>query len=56
MLRAALHDQQLLCLHKVSDGALQVYMVSAAMMSLMHAPCNSVPLCEPGRSLKSASM
>ena len=54
MLRAALHDQQLLGLHKVGHGALQVYKVSAALPSLVHAPYNSAPLCEPGRSLQSA--
>ena len=54
MLRAALHDQQLLCLHKVGDGALQEFKVSAALLSLVRVSCNSVPLCEPGRSLKSA--
>ena len=55
MLRAALHDQQLLCLHKVGDGALQVFKVTAALLPPVRAPCNSsMPLSEPGRSFNSA--
>ena len=42
MLRAALYDQQLLCLHKVSNSALQVYKVSAATLSLVRPTCNRV--------------
>ena len=55
MLRAALHDQQLLCLHKVGDGALQVFKFTAALLPPVRAPCNSsMPLSEPGRSFNSA--
>ena len=56
MLRGALHDQQLLCLYKVSDSALQVYSVLAALSLLLHAHASVRPFCEQGGSLKSAHM
>ncbi len=56
VLRGALHDQQLLCLYKVSDSALQVYSALAALSLLLHAHASVRPFCEQGGSLKSAHM